>query len=140
MVFCSASPFMCATISTSPDLASVATQVTSPSASNFGASAMPSSSSAVERAGAKERGVSAKTKPRDPPGSAIGSAHHGDETDLVVRIVAEAAGELRGDGRGARLLDPAHGHAHMLGFEHHRDAARRQDLLDRGGDLGGHVL
>ena len=39
MVFASASAFMCATISTSPEPASVATQVTSPSASNFGVSA-----------------------------------------------------------------------------------------------------
>src|SRR5262245_38850261 len=39
---------MCATISTSPDCASVATQVTSPSASNFGVKARPSSTSLVE--------------------------------------------------------------------------------------------
>ena len=39
MVFCKACAFMCATIRTSPERASVATQVTSPSASNFGAKA-----------------------------------------------------------------------------------------------------
>src|SRR5262245_57351218 len=118
MVFCSACASMWATIRISPELASVATQVTNPSPSNFGASARPSSTSAVEPRRAKEAGWSAK-KPRDPPGSAIGAAHHGDEPDLVVRIVAEAAGELGGDGRGARLLDPAHRHKHVLGLEHH---------------------
>ena len=44
---------MCATISTSPDLASVATAVISPSASNLGAKARPSSISAVEPRGSK---------------------------------------------------------------------------------------
>ena len=39
----SASAFMCATIRSSPLSASVATQVTRPSASNFGASTRPSS-------------------------------------------------------------------------------------------------
>jgi hypothetical protein len=51
MVFASASAFMCATISTSPERASVATQVMSPSASNFGVNAVPSSSSAAAPGG-----------------------------------------------------------------------------------------
>src|SRR5688572_8811262 len=48
MVFSSAAAFMCATISTWPERASVATQVRSPSASNLGVSVRPSSTSAVE--------------------------------------------------------------------------------------------
>src|SRR5262245_4064404 len=48
-----ASAFMWATINTSPDRASVATQMTSPSASNFGANVRPSSTSAVEPRDAK---------------------------------------------------------------------------------------
>ena len=44
---------MWATINTSPDRASVATQVTRPSASNFGANARPSSTSSAEPRGAK---------------------------------------------------------------------------------------
>src|SRR6516164_8085304 len=47
IVRCRASAFMCATISTSPEPASVATQVTSPSASNFGHNVRPSSTSCV---------------------------------------------------------------------------------------------
>src|SRR4051794_36234206 len=50
----SASAFMCATIRTSPDVASVVTQVTSPSASNFGDSSAPSSTSWVEPRGGKD--------------------------------------------------------------------------------------
>src|SRR6266849_3636044 len=120
MVCCSAWAFMCATISTSPERASVATQVMSPSASNFGANARPSSTSSVEPRWANVSGrsvdiLSAKRMPRAiARGSAVGPAHHGDKADLVVRIVPEAAGELRGDGRGAGLLDPAHRHAHVL--------------------------
>src|SRR5215831_8228756 len=44
---------MWATISTSPDRASVTTQVTSPSASNFGAKARPSSTSSADPRWAK---------------------------------------------------------------------------------------
>src|SRR6516225_525588 len=50
MVLASASLFICATISTSPDFASVATVVMSPLASNLGVSAVPSSSSAAAAA------------------------------------------------------------------------------------------
>jgi hypothetical protein len=53
MVLCSASAFMCATISTSPERASVATQTIRPSASNLGENARPSSTSSVEPRGAK---------------------------------------------------------------------------------------
>src|SRR6516164_620555 len=56
--FAHASPFICATISTSPDFASVATAAMSPLASNLGVSAVPSSSSA---AGAANSEVSAKS-------------------------------------------------------------------------------
>src|SRR5580658_2010400 len=47
MVLASASAFICATMSTSPEPASVATQVTRPSASNFGVNFAPSSRSTV---------------------------------------------------------------------------------------------
>src|SRR5207342_3544300 len=103
---------MWATINTSPVFASVATQVTSPSASNFGANARPSSTDSVEPRGAKVD-CSAKETSRDPPsgpiltfalrtrckqganvkstplGSAVSPAHHGDETHLLVRVLPE---------------------------------------------------
>src|SRR5215831_15140884 len=52
--------FMWATINRSPDRASVATQTISPSASNFGAKARPSSTSSVEPRGAKDESSSDK--------------------------------------------------------------------------------
>ena len=61
MVRASASAFIWATISTSPDCASVTTQVTSPSASNLGAKARPSSTSSVETRWAKGETWSGKT-------------------------------------------------------------------------------
>src|SRR5215470_4629123 len=54
MVRASAAAFICATISTSPFAASVATQITNPFASNLGASVRPSSTSAAEPGGANE--------------------------------------------------------------------------------------
>src|SRR5262249_48641400 len=153
-----------ATINTSPDRASVATQMTSPSASNFGAKAWPSSTSSVEPRWAKgesssdkeslaqkskivvgRAGVRPSTRPAwgrriisgsragtmparaghdlrlrrwarcSRRGSAIRPAHHGDEADLIVGIVPEAAGKLRGNGGRSRLLHPAQRHAHVLG-------------------------
>src|SRR5215472_14133921 len=53
MVFASASGFMCATINTSADQASVTTQVIRPSASNLGANSRPSSTCSVVARGAK---------------------------------------------------------------------------------------
>src|SRR5712692_9837553 len=71
--------------------------------------------------------------PAQARGSALGPgpAHHRNKADLVVRVVPEAAGELRGDGRGAGLFDPAHRHAHVLGLEHDRNAPGIEDFLDR---------
>src|SRR5580700_5709596 len=54
MVRASASAFMCATIRTSPEPASVATQVTRPSASNLGVRAKPSSRSEAVPGGAND--------------------------------------------------------------------------------------
>src|SRR5215470_9371410 len=113
IVFCRASAFMCATMSTSPVATSVATQVINPSASNFGANARPSST------------CSAEAK------SPLPAANHGDEAHLLVRVLAERAAELGGDGERAGLLDPAQRHAHVLGFKQHGDTARLEDLLDR---------
>src|SRR5262245_66648617 len=56
--------------------------------------------------------------------SAVDAAQQGDEANLVVWVVAEAAGEVRRDGRGSRLLHPAHRHAHVLRLEHHRHPPR----------------
>src|SRR5262245_14662014 len=136
MVRASASAFICATMSSSPDCASVATQVTSPSASNFGVKARPSSSSLVEpgAANADESATGALSRGR----SAL--AHQAHESDLLGRIVAERTDELGRDRGRAELLDPAQRHAHVLGLDHHGNAARIEDLLDRGRDLRGHVL
>ena len=54
-----------------------------------------------------------------------------DEAGLLVRIVAENAGELRRDGRDAVLAHAAHRHAGVLGLDHHRDPARGERILDR---------
>jgi hypothetical protein len=105
---------MCATISTSPDAASVATQVTSPSASNFGVSAAPSSSSAVVPGGAK--------------------------VDVVFGAVAERAEKTRGHGRDARLADAANRHAGVLGLDQHGDAVRLEHVLDGRRHLRGELL
>src|SRR6478609_3564303 len=112
MVCCKACAFMWATISTAPDRASVATQVTSPSASNLGAKAAPSSTSSVEPRTANEGELSGTigslrgTTPRQRAAvnqsrqmrSAIEPTHHGDEANLVVGVIAETAGKLRRDG------------------------------------------
>src|SRR3954466_6698713 len=101
MVLLSASAFMCATISTSPEPTSVATQVTSPFASNFGANARPSSTSSVEPRDAKGESCSVTAAlylmggPAAPNDclarsrSAISPAHHADEAGLLGGIVTE---------------------------------------------------
>ncbi len=53
---------------------------------------------------------------------------------------SEQAGELGREVDRAGLGDAAHRHAGVLGLEHHGDAARLEDLLDRGRDLRGQVL
>src|SRR5580704_8861878 len=109
MVLARACAFICATISTSPVAASVATAVTSPSASNFGVSANPSSRSAAVPG-------DAKVLVSDMVGhgvrlSVFGAARERDKAQLVVRRVAEGAEETRSHGRGARLGDAADRHA-----------------------------
>ena len=42
--------------------------------------------------------------------------------------------------RAPALRDPAHGHAEVLGLDHHDHAARLEDLHERVGDLGGQPL
>src|SRR5262245_2713558 len=109
---------MCATISTSPDCASVATQVTSPSASNLGVKARPSSTSLVEPGPAKAD-VSATSASRAKDRcSALGSAlvHQVHEPNLLGRIVSERTNELGGERRGTELLHAAQRHAHVLGL------------------------
>src|SRR6202051_4935781 len=130
MVFASASAFMCATISTSPETASVATQVTSPSASNFGVSAAPSSRSALVPGGAKGD-VSDNEAPALPASARCrGAAHQRDEPHLVFGAVAERAEKARGHGRDARLADAANRHAGVLGLDQHSDTMRLEHALD----------
>src|SRR5450756_319322 len=85
IVLRNASSFMCATIRTSPLRASVATQVTSPDASNLGLNASPSSRSLLSAKVAKT-------------GLSLRGAHHRHEPGLFRRIVAEHAGEAAGEG------------------------------------------
>src|SRR5215813_3101164 len=118
---------MCATISTSPDCTSVATQVTSPSASNFGVKARPSSTSLIEP-GAAKTGDWTTSASHTKRRSAL--VHQGHESNLLGRIVAERADELGRDRRGAELLHTAQRHAHMLGLDQDGDAARIEDLVD----------
>src|SRR5208282_678102 len=92
IVFAKASAFICATISTSPDAASVATAVTNPSASNFGVSVRPSSSSAAVP-GAGNGDLSAKEIPasRVPSALLAEAAHQSDKPQLVVATVMKRA-------------------------------------------------
>src|ERR1700761_6719532 len=127
MVRLSASASMCATISTSPLAASVATQVTSPSASNFGVRARPSSISfdAADMLVSWRLLHGQKRLPGFHPAIhqtrrnesrrlslnlALGAAHRGQEAQLFIRIVAESAAELRCHSERAGLLDAAQRH------------------------------
>src|ERR1700683_3386621 len=140
MVFASACAFMCATISTSPDAASVATQVTSPSASNFGVSAKPSSSAALVPGGAKGD-VSDNDAPTLPASTrSRGAAHQRHKPHLIFGAVAERAEKPRGHGRDARLADAANRHAGVLGLDQHGDTVRLEDVLDGRGHLRGELL
>src|SRR4051812_39335339 len=118
MVLRNASAFMCATINTSPLAASVATQVTRPDASNLGWNSSPSSRSLLSE---DVDTVSPRKLDARLP---LRPSHHGQETRLLRRIVAEHAGEAAGEGHRAMLGDAAHRHAGMLRLEHHRNAAR----------------
>src|SRR5882757_9143128 len=143
MVLRSASSFICATIRTSPVTASVATQVTRPDSSKRGWKASPSSRSMSSldvdmfgnRHGQVSRAVSRINFARLPLPS-----HHGQETRLLRRVVAEHAGEAAGEGRRTVLGNAAYRHAGMLGLDHDRNATRLEDLVDRGRDLRGQML
>src|SRR3954469_22486777 len=101
MVLLSASVFICATMSTSPERVSVTTHVTNPFASNFGANARPSSTSSVEPRDAKGESCSVTAAlylmgvppaPNDRLArsrSAISPTHHADEAGLLGGIVTE---------------------------------------------------
>src|SRR5262249_35395109 len=137
MVLANASAFMCATMSTSADQASVTTQVIRPSASNLGANRRPSSTCSAVARGAKRDDVSALATTRLAAGAELASltAHQRDEPDLLAGIVAEQTGELGRDGLRPWFLHTAQRHARVLGLEHHRHPARLQNLVDRGDDL-----
>src|ERR1051325_8251110 len=96
MVRLSASAFICATISTSPDAASVVTQVTRPSALNLGLRTRPSSVSFAEPESGKGAGSCKKPSPRQAA-SPRSAADQRDESHLLGRVLAEDAGELRRD-------------------------------------------
>src|ERR1700716_308999 len=135
MVLRKASSFMCATISTSQVTASVVTQVTRPDASNLGWNASPSSMSLI----------SADVDTGSPReifrrGLALRPSHHGQETRLFRRIVAEHAGKAAGECHRAMLGDAAHRHAGMLRLDHHCNAAGFENLVDCRRDLGCEML
>src|SRR5262245_37958436 len=103
MVRRNASALTWATIRSSPVLWSVATQVISPSASNFGASDSPSSTSAFEPGAANSVEGSDTARPclgraYARGSSALHAAHKRQEARLLGGIIAEAAGELGRDG------------------------------------------
>ena len=52
----------------------------------------------------------------------------------------ENPGKAAGKGQRTFLRNAAHRHAGVLGFHHHRDAARLEDGVDRPGDLRGEML
>src|SRR6185312_1471719 len=138
MVFASACAFICATINRSPLAASVTTAVISPSASNLGVKARLSSMSG-ELLIASARPLWALLR-MTAKGLPIAAPQHGHEADLLVDVVAEGTSEIRGHGQRAGLCHAAQRHAHMLGLDHHRNAARLEDLVDRDGDLRGQML
>ena len=60
---------------------------------------------------------------------------------LLQRIIlSEYASDNRGYGFTAWLLYTAHGHTHMLRFDHHHDTLGMQMLFQGIGNLGGHIL
>src|SRR5262249_34573019 len=108
---------MWATINTSPDRASVATQTTRPSASNFGANARPSSISSIGPRGAKgERSSDKKNLAQNPK---LSSAARADGPAIAQHAATRAAhyigllhvrdglpGRALTFGGGARLFRP----------------------------------
>src|SRR5215470_11560432 len=148
MVLRSASSFMCAIISSSPDLTSVTTAVMSPSASNLGLNARPSSMSCVDAAkdgscvppsATRASGRREDFSKRDCE-LPLRAAQHGHETYLLAGVVSECAGKMRGHCQRAGLFNPSQGHAHVLGFDHHCDATRLQNFIDCRRDLRRQVL
>src|SRR5688572_17546016 len=130
--------------------------VRSPAASNFGLSSAPSSTACRSPRGLMVTQRSHMGSSRTADGRLVAGrsfstpgawrkysaepAHHAEEAGLLGRVVAEDARKLRRDRAGALLLDAAHGHAHVLGFDDDRDAARLQHIIDGADDLGRHAL
>src|SRR5580698_8844432 len=127
MVLRRASSFMWATISTSPLATSVATQVTRPDASNLGWKSSPSSTSWL----CADVDTGSPSFNSTEGRLALRPSHHRQETRLLRRIVAEHAGEAAGERQRAMLGDAAHRHAGMLGLDHHCNATRLENLVDR---------
>src|ERR1035438_1554151 len=128
-VLSNASLFIWASINTSPELSSTVTQAMSPSGENRGVNAAPSS-----RAFLSEDASSISMV------RLLGCEHKGEETNLLIGILAEDSGKLRRHGRDAVFLHAAHRHAHMLGLQHDGDATRMQGRIDRMDDLRSHRL
>src|SRR5207302_7533034 len=124
---------MCATISTSPVAASVATQVTRPDASNLGWKTSPSSRS-FSSADVDTESLAFFAR------SPLRCSHHGQEARLLRRIVAEHAGVAAGEGHRTVLGDAAHRHAGMLRLDHDRNAAGLEHLVDGSCDLRGEMF
>src|SRR5262249_57999801 len=129
-------------MSTSPVAAEVTTTGSSPSESNFGANAVPSSMSAPWIGGGElflEVVTAIKSsRPLRSQAAALRGKHH--ETCLLCRVFLEDAGELGGYGGDIGFLHAADRHALMYGLDHHRHALRLQRLVDGLGDLRRHGL
>src|SRR5579862_2277545 len=77
---------------------------------------------------------------RRPAGPGSAAVHELQGLGPGAGVVAEEASHRRGNGQGAGLLHPPHGHAQVLGLHHHEHASRFEHGLQRVGDLGGHAL
>src|SRR6516162_2479093 len=67
-------------------------------------------------------------------------AHQLEEFLARPRVVPHHPQQARGGQPRARGVDPAHGHAAVLGDDHHADALGLQDVLDGVGDLRRQLL
>ena len=127
--------------------ASVTTQVTSPSASNLRREGEAFLDVSVESASdmrklavsqapdpCSGRGRRQRVDQRWPPRTMVmkRTCSFGSSRNAPVNCVVTV--------ERAGLLDAAQRHAGVLGLDHHGDAARLQDLVDRGRDLRGQVL
>src|SRR5690606_548591 len=121
----SASAFMWATMSGRPSWASVTTAVIRPAASKRGEKTEPSSSAVLSVEGCGNENFAIVGPWSGASGGSGPSVfpEHRHEAHLLLGVVAERAGEGRRHRGRALLANAAHGHAHVLGLDHHGDAA-----------------